>query len=384
MEMVYFFQMVERDSAAFYAEKAVELAPTWIRPYSNLAYFYTTGFNCSGNGLEKAKYYLKLADKVDSTASQSNYLHIKNWASYYYRSGQLDKAISAYEKAIAIDSSKVSAQSNLGNVYVSQENFAGAEAQYKKAIELDPTNRIISSNLGIVYFRTDRFEEAEEQFNNSFKLDSTFVQTLRWLGNLYSMTNRIEEGEKFYKKIIELDTISIMNIMTIAQYYTKINQYEKSEKYYKKTIQLDSTLWPAYSNLGGVYRLMDKLDKAIEMAKKAIALGPPIPQLYINIGKIYMQNMEDFKDAETAFSKALEMNPNNPKIYFSLSQFALKKKQQEAAWEYLDQAFEKDIGHRKVLPITIFDGLPDFEELKKEKTRWDEFMNKFFPYQGKE
>jgi tetratricopeptide (TPR) repeat protein len=383
MGMVHFYQTVEKDSAAFYAKQAVKLAPTWIRPYSNLAYFYTTGFNGRGKGLEKAKYYLELADGIDSIASQTDYLHLNNWGNYYYRSGQIEKATLAFKKAIEKDPSKVSAQSNLGNVYLRQENFAGAEVQFKKAIELDSTNHIIPSNLAQLYIRIDRLEEAEEQLNKSYKLDSTFVQTLRWLGNLYSMTNRIEEGEKYYKKIIELDTISIMNIMTIASYYNKIKQYEKSEKYYKKTIRLDSTLWPAYSNLGDTYQKMGKLDKALEMAKKAIALGPPFPQLYTRLGEIYMQNPEQFKDAETAFNKALEMNPNDPQVYFSLSQFALKKKQPEAAWEYLEQAFEKDIGQRKILLITIIDDLPDFEELKKEKLRWDEFMKKYFPDQVK-
>lgn len=370
--------MVEQDSAAFYAEQAVKLAPTWVRPYSNLAFFHVNTYIGRGDGLEKAKYFLELADKVDSTASQSNYQHINNRGNYYLRSEQLNKAILTFKKAIELDSSKSAAQNNLGNIYLRQGNFSDAEAQFKKAIENDSTNRIVPSNLANLYIRSDRLEEAEEQLENSYKLDSTYIPTLRWLGTLYSITNRIEEGEKYFLKIIELDTISIMNIMTIASYYSKIKQYEKSEKYFKKVLRIDSTLWAAYSNLGGLYQSMNEVDKAVDMAKKAIAFGPPIPQLHGLLGEALMQNPELFKEAEAAFNESLEMNPNSPMIYFSLSQFALKKKQPEAAWEYLVQALEKDIGIRKMLSINSFDSIPDFDEMKKAP-RWNELMKKHFP-----
>jgi tetratricopeptide (TPR) repeat protein len=384
MEMVHFHQMVQRDSAAFYAEQAMNLAPTWVRPYSNLAFFYADGFIGRGNGLEKAKYFLELADQVDSTASQSDYIHINNQASYYYRSGQLEKAVLTYKKAIKLDSSKISAPNNLGGVYNRQGNLAGAEEQYKKAIDLDSTNNIVLTNLGLVYFMSNRMEAAEVQFKKALKLDSTFVSTLTWLGTLYSITNRIEEGEKFFLKIIELDTISIVNIMTIARYYSTIKQYEKAEKYYKKIIRLDSTLWVAYSNLGGTYQKMNEWDKALDMAKKAIALGPPVPQLYTELGEVYMQNPEQFKDAEAAFNKALEIDSNSPQAYFSLSQFALKKKQPEAAWEYLEQALEKNIGKGGQLRLNSFDPIPDFDEMKKEESRWGKLMEKYFPDQTKD
>ena len=60
MAKVYFYQMMKTDSAEFYMERAMELAPTWITPYSNLGFMY-----CGGNiprNLDKARYFLEMAE----------------------------------------------------------------------------------------------------------------------------------------------------------------------------------------------------------------------------------------------------------------------------------------------------------------------------------
>jgi tetratricopeptide (TPR) repeat protein len=361
MSMVHFYQMQQGDSAVYYADRAVALAPSWIFPYSNLAFYYCIIYQGTGakNNLEKAEHFLKLADQTDSTGAQSNYWHLTNWGTYYAVSGQLDKAALALKKAIKIDSSKADAQSNLGNVYKSQGNLPGAEAQYKKAIELDSTSHNALSNLADVYVARNRFAEAEELYKKALKLDSTYLMPLQRLGHLYMQTNRFEEAEKILLKIFQADSVSTKAIVTLGLAYHQMKRYEEAEKYLKKAIQSDSTSWHAYAYLGQVYAMLNQFDKAIEVTKKAIEIAPQIPVLYAILGQLYILK-DQLKKAEQSLHQGLKLDSLNVYVKSVLGFLYFKmKKYDQAEQEYLEiiAADTFNLQNRRILAfIYIYSG----------------------------
>ncbi len=359
MSMVHFYQMEQGDSAAYYADRAVAQAPSWIAPYSNLAFYHCMVYQgtVAKNNLEKAEYFLELADQADSTAAQSNYWHLTNWGTYYALSGQLDKAALALKKAIKVDSSKADAQNNLGNVYKNQGNLAGAEAQYKKAIELDSTNHNALSNLASVYVARNRFAEAEVLYKKALKLDSTYLRTLQGLGQLYMRTNRFEEGEKILLKILQADSVSTKSLIAMGSAYIQMRRYSEAEKYLKKAIQTDSTSWYVYANLGQTYAMLKQWDKAFEATNKAIEISPPNPILYALLGGVYMLNNQ-LKKAEQSIQQGLKLDSLNTYLKSSLGWIYLKNNQLKEAEEELLETLAIDSLHSNGLTnLAILYGL---------------------------
>jgi tetratricopeptide (TPR) repeat protein len=60
----------------------------------------------------------------------------------YYRQGQIEKAISDYNKAIKINPEFAAAYPNRGYVYHSERKYKKAHSDYEKVIELNPKQAI--------------------------------------------------------------------------------------------------------------------------------------------------------------------------------------------------------------------------------------------------
>ncbi|MCB0208733.1 MAG: tetratricopeptide repeat protein [Anaerolineae bacterium] len=71
----------------------------------------------------------------------------------FYEAGQLNKAVEAYQKAIALDPEYQGAYANLGVTYYQQQKFELAASQYEKALELNPQDGEVAYNLGALYLQ---------------------------------------------------------------------------------------------------------------------------------------------------------------------------------------------------------------------------------------
>ncbi|MCB0193156.1 MAG: tetratricopeptide repeat protein [Anaerolineae bacterium] len=78
----------------------------------------------------------------------------------FYEAGQLDEAVEAYQKAIALNPEYQGAYANLGVTYYQQQKFDLAASQYEKALEIDPQDGEVAYNLGALYLQQALMESA--------------------------------------------------------------------------------------------------------------------------------------------------------------------------------------------------------------------------------
>ena len=95
-----------------------------------------------------------------------------------YSSGRLEEAISAYEKAIQLNSDKADAHYNKGNALAALGRYQAAVIAYDKAIKLSPDDADIYSAKGEALSAMGKNDEAIEAYNLASKLDPDFVVTL--------------------------------------------------------------------------------------------------------------------------------------------------------------------------------------------------------------
>jgi tetratricopeptide (TPR) repeat protein len=102
---IYAINLPNADSCEFYANRAAELSPSWVIPYSGLGQLLTEKFNL----FDKAKYYFDLALKIDSASAYT----WNNLGNYYFYQKQFQHADENYFKAIRYDSTYVDPYYNL-------------------------------------------------------------------------------------------------------------------------------------------------------------------------------------------------------------------------------------------------------------------------------
>lgn len=387
---VYGNNFLQPDSAEVYAQKAMELYPSWVKPYIGLAFLLTEKYKL----FDRAKPYLKQAMQIDSTSAfvwnywGVYYMRQKEFAEaekYFKKAIQLDstfgntynnlgivykdtrrydEAEKYFLKSIQLDSTYALTYNNLGVVYNNTRRFVEAEKYFKKAIWLDSTVASIYDNMGIVYGATRRYEEAEKYFFKASQLDSTYAGTYGNLGYLYYKTHRYDEAEKYFKKAIQIDSTYILAINNLGNLYYQTRRYDEAEKYYIKATQLDSTSRMAYNNLGNLYYQTTRYDDAEKYFKKAIQLDSTYVLAINNLGNLY-KNTRRFEEAEKYLKKAIQIEPAGWVAYVNMSLIYQKIKRWEASEAMIKISIELEppLALQYAILGNAFTHLPDrFEE----------------------
>ncbi len=132
----------------------------------------------------------------------------------FYKSGQLDKAVASFKKAIELDPNYVAAYANLGAVYYAQQNLAMAEETYQKAIKLSPDDGDLLYNLSAIYIQEalaggtpdqEKLSLAASQIDKAIKLNPTLAAPYYGRGVIKSYTGDTAGAIADFEKFLELD-----------------------------------------------------------------------------------------------------------------------------------------------------------------------------------
>jgi Flp pilus assembly protein TadD len=87
-----------------------------------------------------------------------------------FKRGRLDEALAYYQKAVEIEPDDVSAHFNIGNALFKRGRLDEAVAHFRKAVELEPDNAAAHNNLGYVLAKNGQLDEAIRQFHEALRL----------------------------------------------------------------------------------------------------------------------------------------------------------------------------------------------------------------------
>ncbi|MFQ6042396.1 MAG: tetratricopeptide repeat protein [Candidatus Poribacteria bacterium] len=90
---------------------------------------------------------------------------------YYTKKGELDKAVTAFNKSLALNPKDAKAYTNLGFVYIAQKDFKHALVACKRAVELAPNLAEAHTNLGIAHYKMGMQQAAAEEWRTALKID---------------------------------------------------------------------------------------------------------------------------------------------------------------------------------------------------------------------
>ena len=99
---------------------------------------------------------------------------------YYAEKGLYYESVTAYKKAIELDSTSVDARMGLGEVYEDKGLYKEAVEEYRRVIELDAKNTGAMYNLATVYEKTDP-KEAIAQWERYIALASQLPSEKDWV-----------------------------------------------------------------------------------------------------------------------------------------------------------------------------------------------------------
>lgn len=304
----------------------------------NLNKIQTLGcfFNNLGNSysdagdIDSALLAFERAVAINPALSESR----ANLGNICLKKDQVAKAINEYLAALQINPHDAKTHNNLGNAYTQRGSFNYAVSEYAKSIQLDPDFVDAYKNLAIVYCKQQRYGQAVGQLNRAIRLDPKDAGCYSQLGDVYSQKGDYQQAIAQFKNALKIKPDMVEAHYGLATCYNKLGLVDDEIWEYKQVLAAKPDMVAALVNLGNAYFEQEKYDAAIEQYNKAAEVQPREAMVHYNLGAAYSKN-KDYDRSVAAYLKAVEIDPEIGDAHYGLAFGFYQLKNYKLAWKHI-------------------------------------------------
>jgi tetratricopeptide (TPR) repeat protein len=293
--------------------------------FNNLGNSYTD----IGN-IDSALLAFERAVAINPTLSESR----ANLGNIYLKKDQVAEAINEYLAALQINPHDAKTHNNLGNAYTQRGSLNYAVSEYARSIQLDPNFVDAYKNLAIAYSKQQRYGRAIGQLNRAVGLDPKDAGCYSQLGDVYSQMGDYEQAIAQFKNALKIKPDMVEAHYGLATCYNKLGLVDDEIWEYKRVLAAKPDMVAALVNLGNAYFGQAKYDAAIEQYNKAAQVQPQEAMVHYNLGAAYSKN-EDYDQAVAAYLKAVEIDPEIGDAHYGLAFGFYQLKKYKLAWKHI-------------------------------------------------
>ncbi len=218
------------------------------------------------------------------------------------------------------------------------ENYEKAITALEKCLELNTEKAVVYFELGRNYRELEQFDNSLENLRKAQELAPKEEDILVYLFQTYGMTKDYAGAIATVKKLIPLDEDykeDLANLYFLNENYDKALQLldeldeEQGATSYRNSLRRQ------------VYARTNNTGAQINNLQESISANPEVEQNYLNLIYIYSEQGED-EEAFRVAQKLLETNPGSSLAHLALYKFYLDKNDTEAAVASMKIVFESE------------------------------------------
>jgi tetratricopeptide (TPR) repeat protein len=171
------------------------------------------------------KMYREAIEVYHASSSRNPILWNKTGIAYNQLPNELDQARKSYQQAVKLKPNYVEAINNLGTVYYARKSYRRAISYYQKAIALapdDPRSASFYLNLGIAFFARKQYEQCAQANQMALKLDPEVFERRGNFGTTLENRDVAERAKYHY---------------FMAKMYAKAGRNDLALQYLKKALE---------------------------------------------------------------------------------------------------------------------------------------------------
>jgi tetratricopeptide (TPR) repeat protein len=230
---------------------------------------------------------------------------------------------------------------------LAQDSLQWAEELYKKTdykeslalLREVPAQKAAAYNLiGRNHFMLGEYKKATDAFQKAFALDSSNSAYAHWLGRAFGRRAETSspflapmhasKARQYFEQAVALDPANDEALNDLFDYYLQApgflgGGYDKAEQVGKRIAERNEAEGHfAQAQLADKRR---QYDTAEEQLRRAMELAPHQVGRVLDLAK-YLAKRGRVQDSEAAFDKAVQLDPNSPKIYFTRARVYIEEK----------------------------------------------------------
>jgi protein O-GlcNAc transferase len=275
--------------------------------------------------------------KLMETYSTSGILNF-HLGKCYFELGQVDFAISCYEKVI-----KYLPQGGgfamLGEVYSSQGDYDQAIENFKKALKLNPQDAISHFKMGNALQVTGSLEAAIVSFKKVLEIQPDFAEAYLNMGAALHWKGELEAAIDSYKQALKIKLDYAAAHYNMGNALKDKGDIDAAIASYNKALQIKPDHAEAHNNMGIILQWKGELDAAIDSYKQALKIKPDYAEAHSNMGNT-LKIKGDLEAAIDSYKQALKLKPDNADAHNNMGNTLKIKGDLEAAIDSYKQALK--------------------------------------------
>jgi eukaryotic-like serine/threonine-protein kinase len=230
------------------------------------------------------------------------------------RKENVDRAIDAFERAIAIDGNHAFAHAGLAEAFLRKDSVT-PDAQWRRqatesarrSVALNPDLAAGHAALGLVLLRLKQPEEGHASITKALDLDPRLLQAHMGMGEYYIGKGDLKEAEAVYRRAAQIAPQEWHPVQQLGRSLFLQARYDEATRAWEQAQKLSPDNGLVLRNLGAVYQTTDREDEAAAVLQRALEIEPAAT-VYNNLGTLrFFQGR--YSDAVAMFEKAVELNP---------------------------------------------------------------------------
>lgn len=227
----------------------------------------------------------------------------------------------------------------IGYFYIEKNELNKAEAYYKKAVGLDLNCSRCYMNLGRIWALRSVEDEALKNLNTAIALNPTDSSAYLLRAQVKQYFGKGIMALSDFDEAIDLAPKNAQYRIERAKCNASLNLLPAAQRDYNKAIELEPENYLHYFERSNYYYTINDLKGSLSDIQKAIQLAPETGKLYNALGAVYMR-MERPNDAFDAYSRSIDLSPENYLPYINRSDLNYQREDMEASCRDLDSAIQ--------------------------------------------
>ncbi|HEY1717154.1 MAG TPA: tetratricopeptide repeat protein, partial [Verrucomicrobiae bacterium] len=260
------------------------------------------------------------------------------------RIGQTNEAVIHFKKAVELDPTSAASYYNLGVAWLEMQLNGDAIIQFQKALEFDPRFDKAYNNLGVALMRTGHPGEAMTNFQKAIEVNPEFADPHNNLANLLVEQNRLDEAIGHYQKAIQINPDYVEAHRGLASVLVRQDKTDEAIEHYQEVVRINPDDTDAHYNLGVLLALRARLDEAAEHFRKVIELKPDYADAHGNLANVLV-GQGKLDEAVEQYQETIKLSPDSAQAHYKLGLALDKQKKFAAAVTEYEKTLDLDPRH---------------------------------------